>query len=87
MISPALIEPHFHLENSVLPEFINHSGTIGEAIKVYEQVKDNQKTMNAGKPFQKAYDVETLKPSSEWQNIYDEVCQELVDDFELELDF
>jgi len=40
MISPALIEPHFHLENSVLPEFINHSGTLGEAIKVYKKVKD-----------------------------------------------
>ena len=42
--------------------------------------------MNAGKPFHKAYDVDTLKPSSEWQNIYDKVCQELVDDFQLEPD-
>jgi len=52
-----------------------------------EKYKDSQKTMNAGKPFHKAYDVDTLKPSSEWQKIYDEVCQELEDDFKLELDF
>ncbi len=40
MISPAFIEPHFHLENSVMPEYVNHSGTLGEAIKIAEEIKD-----------------------------------------------
>ena len=40
MISPAFIEPHFHLENSVMPEYPNHSGTLGEAIKIAEEIKD-----------------------------------------------
>ncbi len=40
MISPAFIEPHFHLENSVMPEYPNHSGTLGEAIKIAEGIKD-----------------------------------------------
>lgn len=40
MISPAFIEPHFHLENAVLPEFENISGTLDEAIKIAEKVKD-----------------------------------------------
>jgi len=40
MISPAFIEPHFHLENSVMPEYPNHSGTLGEAIKIAEDIKD-----------------------------------------------
>ena len=40
MISPAFIEPHFHLENSVMPEYPNKSGTLGEAIKIAEEIKD-----------------------------------------------
>ena len=40
MLSPAFIEPHFHLENSVLPEYVNKSGTLGEAIRIAEQIKD-----------------------------------------------
>ncbi len=40
MISPAFIEPHFHLDNAVLPEFSNISGTLDEAIKIAEEVKD-----------------------------------------------
>ena len=40
MISPAFIEPHFHLENSVMPEYPNHSGTLSEAIKIAEEIKD-----------------------------------------------
>ena len=39
MVSPAFIEPHFHLENSVLPEFVNNSGTLDEAIKIAETIK------------------------------------------------
>jgi cytosine deaminase len=40
VVSPAFIEPHFHLENSVMPEYPNHSGTLGEAIKIAEEIKD-----------------------------------------------
>jgi len=39
MVSPAFIEPHFHLENSVLPEFVNKSGTLDEAIHIAEWIK------------------------------------------------
>jgi cytosine deaminase len=39
MVSPAFIEPHFHLENSVLPEYVNKSGTLDEAIKIAESIK------------------------------------------------
>ena len=39
MVSPAFIEPHFHLENSVLPEFVNKSGTLDEAILIAETIK------------------------------------------------
>lgn len=40
MLSPALVEPHFHLENAVLPEHVNKSGTLNEAIKITEMIKD-----------------------------------------------
>ena len=40
MISPALVEPHFHLENALIWEgALNHSGTLHEAIKVYATLK------------------------------------------------
>jgi cytosine deaminase len=40
MVSPAFVEPHFHLENSVMPEYVNKSGTLGEAIRIAEEIKD-----------------------------------------------
>ena len=33
----------------------------------------------AGKPFQEAYDVETVQPRPEWQAMYEESCQEMED--------
>ena len=40
MISPAFIESHFHLENALLWDgAINQSGTLGEAIEIYAQIK------------------------------------------------
>ncbi len=42
MISPALVEPHFHLENALLWDgALNHSGTLKEAIEVYAKIKDD----------------------------------------------
>ncbi len=53
--------------------------------KLVDKYKDNQQTINAGKPFTEAYDLETLKPSAEWQQMYDDVCQELEGDYGLDL--
>lgn len=40
MISPAFVEPHFHLENALLWEgALNYSGTLREAITVYGKIK------------------------------------------------
>ena len=50
-----------------------------------DKYKDNQKAVNAGKPFTEAYDLESLQPSAEWQQIYDEVCKEIEDEFGLSL--
>jgi cytosine deaminase len=44
MISPAFIEPHFHLENSLLGAVPNNSGTLQEAIKIYAGIKKNLDT-------------------------------------------
>lgn len=42
MVSPALIESHFHLENALLWEgMLNQSGTLEEAIRLYATVKRN----------------------------------------------
>ena len=41
MVSPALIEPHFHIENALLWDTnnLNNSGTLLEAIDIYADVK------------------------------------------------
>lgn len=39
MVSPAFIDPHFHLENALLSDAVNHSGTLREAINVYAGIK------------------------------------------------
>ncbi len=41
MVSPALIEPHFHIENALLWDTnnLNNSGTLREAIDIYADVK------------------------------------------------
>lgn len=40
MLSPAFVEPHFHLENALLWDgVINQSGTLGEAIDIYGKIK------------------------------------------------
>lgn len=42
MISPALVEPHFHLENALMWEGArNQSGTLQEAIAVYKELKQD----------------------------------------------
>jgi cytosine deaminase len=48
MVSPALIEPHFHIENALLWEesILNRSGTLREAIDIYAKVKVNLDTEN-----------------------------------------
>jgi cytosine deaminase len=39
MVSPAFIDPHFHLENALLREVVNESGTLHEAIRLYAEIK------------------------------------------------
>lgn len=41
MVSPALIEPHFHIENALVwdEDNLNQSGTLREAIDIYADVK------------------------------------------------
>lgn len=43
MVSPAFIEPHFHIENALVwdEENLNQSGTLREAIDIYAEVKMN----------------------------------------------
>lgn len=50
-----------------------------------EKFKDSQKVINPGQPFDKAYNVETLKPSDEWQQLYDLTCREIEHEYGLVL--
>jgi methylamine--corrinoid protein Co-methyltransferase len=46
---------------------------------------DGQNALPIGKPFTEAYDLETIKPTEEWQQIYEEVCEELETEFGLKI--
>jgi cytosine/creatinine deaminase len=41
MLSPPLIDSHFHLENSLLPHLVNESGSLWEAIRITTDLKKN----------------------------------------------
>ena len=41
--------------------------------------------MHVGKPFDEVYDLETIQPKPEWLQTYDEVCQELENEFGLNI--
>ena len=41
MLSPAFIDPHFHLENALLNDAVNASGALREAINIYADIKRN----------------------------------------------
>ncbi|NQS91057.1 MAG: monomethylamine:corrinoid methyltransferase, partial [Chloroflexi bacterium] len=45
--------------------------------KLIALYKDGQKENKIGKPFTEVYDLETLEPTPEWQNTFDEVVTEL----------
>jgi len=40
MVSPAFIDPHFHLENALISNYINNSGTLREAIDIAARIKN-----------------------------------------------
>ena len=53
--------------------------------KLVDKFKDNQKGVPIGKPFNEVYDVESVQPKTEWQQIYEEVCIEVEEELNLNL--
>jgi methylamine--corrinoid protein Co-methyltransferase len=54
------------------------NGLVLKLLEKYEHVFD-QSGGNPGVRFDRAYDMKTLKPRSEWQQMYDEVKAEVRD--------
>ncbi|MGE5603021.1 MAG: amidohydrolase family protein [Nitrososphaerales archaeon] len=46
LLSPAFIDPHFHLENALLDQVTNQSGALREAIRLYADIKRNMSREN-----------------------------------------
>lgn len=46
MLSPAFVDPHFHLENALLSDSVNQSGTLREAINIYADIKRDMSREN-----------------------------------------
>jgi len=46
MVSPAFVDPHFHLENALLSGAANLSGTLREAINIYAGIKADMSREN-----------------------------------------
>jgi cytosine deaminase len=46
LLSPALVDPHFHLENALLSDSVNQSGTLREAINIYAEIKRDMSREN-----------------------------------------
>jgi methylamine---corrinoid protein Co-methyltransferase len=53
---------------------------VNEAVKeLLPKYEGNLKTPDLGVPYQKAYNLDTLRPTEEWEKIYDSVKQECID--------
>lgn len=46
LLSPAFVDPHFHLENALLSQTPNASGTLREAIDIYARIKRDMSGAN-----------------------------------------
>jgi len=46
IVSPAFVDPHFHLENALLSDAVNRSGTLREAINIYAGIKRDMSREN-----------------------------------------
>lgn len=53
--------------------------------RLVEKYVDALNDKNVGKPFNEVYDIDTIKPTEEWQQIYNEVCKEIEEEFGLSL--
>jgi hypothetical protein len=45
--------------------------------KMVAKYADRQGTMPVGLPFDQVYDLDKIQPTVAWQQIYDEVCEEI----------
>jgi methylamine--corrinoid protein Co-methyltransferase len=45
--------------------------------RLIAKYKDRQGEIRVGRPFNEVYDLDTLKPTAEWQATYEQVCEEL----------
>ena len=51
--------------------------------KLVKKYEEKQKTIQKGKPFTECYDLESLKPTPEWQGMYEDACEEMEREFGL----
>ena len=49
--------------------------------RLIEKYKNHLNSMDIGKPFQQVYDLELLKPTQEWQQLYQNACEEMDSEF------
>jgi methylamine--corrinoid protein Co-methyltransferase len=59
------------------------NGIVSNLVSKYAK---RQKSKPIGKPFEEVYDLDKIKPTTEWQQIYDDVCQEMEGKFDLKLE-
>ena len=53
-------------------------GVVKKLVKRYEE---RHKTIQKGKSFTECYDLESLKPTPEWQGMYENACKEMEAEF------
>ena len=72
------LEVHFMAQVAHAAEKMTRKEADPFVKKLIAKYKDGQKEKKYGKPFNEVYDVETLKPTLEWQSVYEKVVDELI---------
>ena len=47
--------------------------------QLVEKFAQTQAEKNIGLPFDQVYDLDSIEPTREWQNLYESVCEELTE--------
>ena len=79
------LEARFMAEITHAAEKLTRSEADGVVKQLVKKYKEKQKTIQKGKSFVECYDLETLKPTPEWQGMYEKACKEMEDAYGLRI--
>ncbi len=77
------LEARFMADITHAAEKLTRLDADGVVKKIVEKYEDKHRTIQKGKSFSQCYDLESLKPTPEWQGMYEDACMEMEKEYGL----